>query len=990
MDDRDGKRQAHRLHKILTWVAFIPLCALTVSLCLSQFARYNRLGHLSSRRTGFTGQAMPVIQPDSILKEWLPAAFDKPRQPWYSKNSFSLENYKYIVDKPLATYRLVLPAETIVDIDKTVATLMSRPKPILTEHDRVWYAGQFYEHDKVYKVKARLRGDLAAHWAGKWKSWRIRFSKKDLFHGIRNLNFIRINDRGLYADALGSHLARSAGLLVLRDGFGRLSLNNDKAYVYYMAESPSAEFLEASGRPVSAIFRARDINFEYASIGKTSAQYGARVTPEFFENYVSNKARNAHYNAALGRLLTAKSSREFSQILDIRKYAAMDAITFIAGTRHSLGLHNSYLYYDETTGLIEPIPWDVNVYPLSKDLPKGLELGPRYGHQPIQKLLVRDSRYRHLRNRIIWEWVKDGPDRVCSAMHYMHSCVGPFYQSTHKTAYHKLAKRIMDTVAANIEALKRELSFTRVFVDSHIGDCTDPTAVHTIRVRNASSAAVAIQEIQIDAHLAPDSGELVLYWDKNRNKKLDKSDQRLGPFRENKRLSRLLFTADRTVPIFSKLATSNVTIPGEEMFFFTGGKMAKQPRKCHFTFVNCITSATLSREDVWDSLSNIKHAPHYALKGRSRDAFLRACQQFRPAADNTRIILPKGDYSFAQDVVIPMETGLDIEPGTILRFAPGKSLFCYSTLNARGTETEPIVFQPTDPKRGWGVVAIVGPQREKSTLQYAQFSGYGEASFANTFFSGGLSGYSAPVDLLQCSFVNGTGEDAVNLKASRGIIRDCLFEKNPMDAIDLDLCDVPIVNCIFRNNGGDAIDLSGTKTLLKDNIILDSGDKGISLGERSDVVICNTYISGCQMGVAVKDFSTARVICSTLTNNKAAVVCYQKKALFGGGKADLSYCVVWANRNLRSLDTWSQCRFEKCLLQRIPRGQKDNFSSDPQFSGTQHGAKILVVSGSSPKERLLGQTGRKALQEALNLDTIPEGHWPIGYHGRRGISGYGG
>ena len=990
MDDSIGTRQARKLHKILMWVAFTPLCALTVVLCVSQIVHYNGLDQTASKQTDFTGQALPTVEPDSILREWLPAAFDKPGRPWHSKTSFSLTDCKYIVDKPLATYRLVLPARTIQAIDKTVAELLARPAQVLTEQDRVWYEGEFREGNKVYKVKARLRGDLAAHWAGKWKSWRIRFPKTDLFHGIRNLNFIRIEDRGLYADALGCHLARTQGLLVLRDGFGCLALNDGKAYVYYMAESPSREFLEANGRPVSAIFRARDISFEYLSKGKTGRQIGTQGSPEFFENYISNKARSTQYNAALQQLLGAMTVRDFSQILDLRKFAALEAITYIMGTRHALGPNNSYLYYDETTGLFEPIPWDVNVDSLSKDLLNGLELGPLYPPQRIQVHLVRYSRYRHLRDRIIWQWVKDGPEKVCSVLRYMHSCVGPSYQPKHKIQNHGFAKQVTDKVAANIEALKRELSFTKVFVDSRVGDCTDPTAVHSVRVRNSSTAGVAIQEMQIDARLSPDSGELALYWDKNRNKKLDKSDPRLGRFQENKRVARLVFTAEKIVPVFSKLAPSFELLPDEETFFFTGGRMAQQPRKCHFTFINCITLATLSRDDVWDSLSNMKHAAHYALKVRTRDAFLRAHKQFRPADDNDRIVLPKGDYSFEQDVVIPMETGLDIAPGTVLRFAPGKSLFCYSTLIATGTEAEPIVFQAADPEQGWGVVAIVGPQQDKSTLHHALFREYGEASFANTFFSGGLSGYSAPVDLLHCSFVNGTGEDAVNLKASRGIIRDCLFEKNPSDAIDLDLSDVPVVNCVFRSNGGDAIDLSGTKTSLRGNIILDSGDKGISLGERSDVVICNTYISGCQMGIAVKDSSTARVLCSTLTDNKAAIVCYQKKAVFGSGKADLSYCVVWANRNLRSLDTWSRCRFEKCLLQSIPKGQEDNFSSDPQFADTQRGAKVLVVSDSAPAQELLSQAARKALQEALDLPTTPQGHWPIGYHGRKGTSGHGG
>jgi len=60
--------------------------------------------------------------------------------------------------------------------------------------------------------------------------------------------------------------------------------------------------------------------------------------------------------------------------------------------------------------------------------------------------------------------------------------------------------------------------------------------------------------------------------------------------------------------------------------------------------------------------------------------------------DETRIVLPRGEYSFSRTIVVPEDTALTIEPGTTVRMRVGCSLIAYSPIIARGTKDEPIVF----------------------------------------------------------------------------------------------------------------------------------------------------------------------------------------------------------------------------------------------------------------------------------------------------------
>ena len=147
--------------------------------------------------------------------------------------------------------------------------------------------------------------------------------KNDLFNGIRLLNFIVILDRQLYMDAFFNHLARSQGMLVLRDGFSLLEVNDTPAEVYYMVESPAPELLEVSGRPQSAVFRKRDTAFEYTVFfDKSLEQLGDSQSSEFYKEHINNKERESAYRAALDSLLRAETIEDLRPLLNIERTAS--------------------------------------------------------------------------------------------------------------------------------------------------------------------------------------------------------------------------------------------------------------------------------------------------------------------------------------------------------------------------------------------------------------------------------------------------------------------------------------------------------------------------------------------------------------------------------------------------------------------------------------------------------------------------------------------
>lgn len=128
----------------------------------------------------------------------------------------------------------------------------------------------------------------------------------------------------------------------------------------------------------------------------------------------------------------------------------------------------------------------------------------------------------------------------------------------------------------------------------------------------------------------------------------------------------------------------------------------------------------------------------------------------------------------------------------------------------------------------------------------------------------------------------------------------CPDSNYKVDGIDADY----LVKGVFRGNrlyggvcpGADAIDVGrgSHDILIEDNIITDFVDKGISVGEKAEVTVNNNIISGCTMGIGVKDGARARVSRSTFYGNDYAIECYEKVAGKGGGYAVLEHCTIAA------------------------------------------------------------------------------------------------
>ena len=184
------------------------------------------------------------------------------------------------------------------------------------------------------------------------------------------------------------------------------------------------------------------------------------------------------------------------------------------------------------------------------------------------------------------------------------------------------------------------------------------------------------------------------------------------------------------------------------------------------------------------------------------------------------------------------------------------------------------------------MIAAVGNKSTEVDINFLILSGGNEDSVNGAYFSGALSLYSHDIVKMTNSIVsNNFGEDGLNIKSSKVLLKNNTFLSNYSDQVDLDntIGHVSGNNFSVQNensSNGDGLDLSGSKISIQGNNFSYFKDKGISVGEESEAVIFENTFSDNENGMAIKDSSIVHLKGNTFNNNIADINMYVKKNIF--------------------------------------------------------------------------------------------------------------
>ena len=273
--------------------------------------------------------------------------------------------------------------------------------------------------------------------------------------------------------------------------------------------------------------------------------------------------------------------------------------------------------------------------------------------------------------------------------------------------------------------------------------------------------------------------------------------------------------------------------------------------------------------------------------------FLAAYPYIKLIQSSNILHIPKGNYQFKKDFVIPKNYQVHFTAGSTFSFANEAFLLSYSPIQVMGTKEEPVVFQALE--ESWPGLVVLNVKREMSNLAYFEIKQTRGIERPGWSLPGGCSFVKSPVQISH-SFFNGSfAEDTLNVFNTHFKLEHLRIEGSASDAIDIDFSHGTMNELKFDQITADAIDFSGSQVEVSNVTALNVADKVLSVGEESNVDAKNVNSNSVNIGFAIKDNSTLNIKDSKVQNANIGSTAFRKKPEFPRGGTGNLKNIIWEN-----------------------------------------------------------------------------------------------
>ena len=806
-------------------------------------------------------------------------------------------NILYRGQKPpdeLPRYRLDVDLDDLKKIDESLPKDLPSPwygNLFLTDDAKEWADALFTAEGKTYEVKIRVRGDIFNHWAYRKKSWRVKFPKENLFHGMKEMNLIIPEDRAWFAELINVYRMRKFDLLHPPMEFVTVSVNGSKPLLYTEIEHWTKEMLEKQGRT-------GDGNVYKTGGGDSFFQQWDPMFDEigYWDKYISKPGSDTYEEMDLLLRLSQEGAHKdlsylskLKTVVDTDKLVSWYVVSALAGSRHVTDF-NVRLFFDPSRGFFEPLPWDISLY-----APRTLLF------LPGNKFLNEAFRVPELKlaaHRMLWEYVQDDEqiaDDLAERDRLYALVERAAYRDSLKLQSNRQVKNEMEKllwkIESNIEFIKDELKISEALVTERIPSNAEQQRglARTFDITARGIAFGTLDWIAIPPEFAVLAEQnMVQLWRDNGDGRWSEADSRVPlslrdePDKndrivletQDKHLS-LLWTDDPVLDANGLVRTA----PHTRHRFFVRVEGEEFDVDAFDPKVEVRNAVTGKEADVIGNvLVDERTFEHLEEAYMSRDSFLERYPFF--ASEGEDGVVLRGVHIINETVIVPSTVHLTVKPGATIRMGKGASILSYAPVTLIGYKDLPIRFLAAKENEPWGVFAVLNVT-EPSAIQWTEFADGGEAFLNGTFFSGMAAFHNSPVTIVDTIIRNAHGDDGLNLKYVYVDINRVRFERNSADGLDIDMALSGVVeNSLFLENGNDGMDISWSPIVIRNIESANNGDKCLSVGERSTPLVYDTILRGCPIGIAVKDDSHAKLERVQFEKNGTAISAYIKKPFF--------------------------------------------------------------------------------------------------------------
>jgi len=744
-------------------------------------------------------------------------------------------------------------------------------------------------HKELSPVKMKLRGDNAYHWFADQKSWRVRFPNTQAFLGEDTWNLINPRSFTGMELFLGDRLAESFGVLSARSGFGRVFINQRFQGVYQFVSHMNETWLRRRRRIPGDVY-----------VGEKGRMWNDPLLWTKTAFYQSNQKEdrspltqflNVLSEAQPFVLFDAGRFREsFEKIADVNVFLRSWATQVVAGSMHQDSSHNQKLYWDPSSGKIEPIIWDTfghgQYYELEEDLDAPLT--------PIHLALLRFPDLLLEKDRMIFQFVeKDKKERM------QHAWVD---QYTEESRADFRSSPVLD-YGYMTRLPFRPLNFPRWVLKSKI------KAIHGFIDRRNDMLGRVLHRFDGQwAWLKNGKGHITGY--------LDLSGY--APIQIEK-----IFLNGKSVPfrLYWENSSESLLLTKPLCFsargLISGGMWHSQhwgvqaPYFYRFEVQGLESANSISV--VWkNAVTDKRMMQDFPVKSRLPENWQASRSSLylvngKPLSDEKReklqivtneglrhfygkgkkrksLVFGPGRVLIRESLTLKSDTEITVKPGTNLIFQDGAILTIEGKALFLGENARPIIVTQNEQLKMGSGILLIGKGTRGSEFRHCHFSNMGIDQERPIRLLAMLNiHHTADVEVSHCEFKdNQAGDDALHvLNVDNFKLNNSRFANIRSDGTDLDYVTGKILSCQFHGSKNDGLDLMGSLVEVEGNDFADAGDKGISVGERSYAAVIFNSFRRNNIPLQSKDESRVYFAGNILEENKASIQLLHKNDRYG-------------------------------------------------------------------------------------------------------------
>jgi spore coat protein CotH len=757
-----------------------------------------------------------------------------------------------------------------------------------------WVPATLTHKGKTYKIDIRLKGWGTEHWKDEvaW-SFKVKVKGGNTIFGMKRFALQGAARRQYMNEWYGHKLLKYIGLIYLRYDFVDVSVNGINLPIYAIEENFEKRLIENNRLREGPIFTAYLKPYLQTFVFKPPFK-AINIYQE--SKYSQNMEFMKLVNMAESRIEAYRQGNlPFSKVFDATKMAKLLAFTDLLETRHASGAKNLRFYFNPITNLIEPIPYDINIYQsrLRVLTPQFIGAGQRFADKENQgesgvwpTIAFREKKFfkkyieflekfsdKNFLDQFFLKTEKEGQEKE----RIVHKSY-PYYEFNKQK---EILYKKQDLIRQQLQPKKNlDIYFDNVSIDKGILSL-DIANIHTFPVEVLGISlenTIVIKPIQKTVVQAFNkkslfNGDVIL----------------LQP--TMKSMAKSVFKEVRFLKNYFPLVSSKKTKANKNY-------KANNLTGMNYVIVNFrIPEGFQWSDDLIPRLRVVASVYGASFKASNEiipwarhESFLAQPPNsnefsFLIIEESKKIIrITPGDWTIDHDIILPTGYRLVAEKGTHLKLTNNAKIISYSAVDFMGSKENPIIVS-SEENPGQGIV-VMGAKK-KSKIQYTNFVNLRNPSQSGWSVTGAVTFYESPVTLSHVKFINNQSEDALNIIRSKFTIEDAFFENSFSDSLDIDFSQGTLRNIVFLNSGNDGLDASGSDIRVENISFNGIRDKGISAGEKSRVTIDILKGENSRIAIASKDRSEVFVKNANVKNIDIGFTVFQKKTEFGPGSIEI-------------------------------------------------------------------------------------------------------